>query len=98
MRILFTTNSGSKQLFTICALTLFFCLSLNAQGVSVLSFGAVPDGILRTDGAMTAGSSALTSPSGTFSTADVGKYIQVIGAGPGEHFIATERCPMARRS
>jgi hypothetical protein len=51
--------------------------------VSVLQFGAIADGILRTDGAMTAGSSVLTSPTASFSAADVGKYIQVIGAGRG---------------
>ncbi len=45
--------------------------------------GAVPDGILRNDGAMTAGSNVLTSASGSFSSKDVGKYIQVVGAGPG---------------
>jgi hypothetical protein len=50
---------------------------------SVLSYGAVADGILRTDGAMFAGSSVLTSPSGSFASGDAGKYIQVIGAGPG---------------
>ena len=51
--------------------------------LSVLSYGAVGDGILRTDGAMVAGSSVLTSPSGSFASGDAGKYIQVIGAGPG---------------
>jgi len=38
---------------------------------------------MRTDGAITAGSTALTSPSGSFSLSDVGKYVQVVGAGPG---------------
>ncbi len=57
---------------------------LNGQpNSSVTAFGAVPDGILRTDGAMTAGSALLTSPSSSFTAADVGKYIQVIGAGAG---------------
>src|SRR5579862_1923752 len=63
-----------------------FCAapSIHAQpAVSVAHFGAKADGILRTDGAMSAGSSALTSLTGTFASADVGKYIQVIGAGPG---------------
>jgi parallel beta helix pectate lyase-like protein len=32
---------------------------------------------------MSAGSTTLTSPSGSFASSDVGKYIQLIGAGPG---------------
>ena len=59
------------------------CALRGQSGVSVQSFGAVPDGIMRTDGAMVAGSAALTSASGSFTPGDVGKYIQVIGAGPG---------------
>ena len=51
--------------------------------VSVTTFGAQADGILRTDGVMNAGSSVLTSPSAFFTSLDTGKYIQVIGAGPG---------------
>ncbi len=50
---------------------------------SVLDAGAVPDGILRSDGVMTAGSAMLTSASGSFSAEDIGKYIQVVGAGMG---------------
>jgi len=50
---------------------------------SVLDAGAVADGIMRSDGVMTAGSAVLTSPSGSLSAKDVGKYIQVIGAGAG---------------
>src|SRR6185312_16046150 len=50
---------------------------------SVLKYNAKADGISRTDGSMVAGSIVLNSASGTFSSADVGKYIQVIGAGPG---------------
>ena len=72
------------------ATAIFICFAafsqatLKAQSnVSVLSFGAIPDGIMRNDGLMTAGSPTLTSSSGSFSAADVGKYIQVIGAGPG---------------
>jgi len=53
------------------------------SNVTVGAFGAVADGILRVDGAMTAGSAVLISASGSFSSADVGKYIQVIGAGRG---------------
>jgi hypothetical protein len=51
--------------------------------VSVTTFGAQADGILRTDGAMNLGSSILTSASASFTSLDAGKYIQVIGAGPG---------------
>ena len=38
---------------------------------------------MRMDGAMAAGSAALTSASGSFGAGDKGKYIQVVGAGPG---------------
>jgi len=56
----------------------------NSQAtVSVTQFGANADGILRNDGAMTAGLAVLTSSSASFSASDAGKYIQVIGAGPG---------------
>ena len=51
--------------------------------VSVTAFGAQADGILRTDGAIYAGSPVLTSASASFTALDAGKYIQVIGAGPG---------------
>lgn len=51
--------------------------------VNVTQFGAKADGILRTDGAMTAGLAVLTSRSASFGAADVGKYVQVIGAGSG---------------
>src|SRR5450432_2322882 len=66
-------------------LSVFFggCSLRGQSGVSVLSFGAVADGIMRNDGAMVAGSATLTSASGSFTPGDVGKYIQVIGAGPG---------------
>jgi len=50
---------------------------------SVLDAGAAADGIMRSDGVMTAGSAILTSTSGSFSAKDVGKYIQVVGAGAG---------------
>ena len=64
--------------------TLLMPTWLSAQSnTSVLAYGAVADGILRTDGTMLAGSAVLTSPSATFTSADVGKYVQVIGAGPG---------------
>jgi hypothetical protein len=69
-----------------CAAFSLLLLSYSLLGQStsnVLSFGAVPDGILRIDGVMLAGSSTLTSASGSFTSADAGKYIQVIGAGPG---------------
>src|ERR1700693_2732374 len=62
--------------------TFLFPLCAEAQRtITVEDFGAQPDGILRTDGATTAGSSVFTSPSGTFSPLDAGKYIQIIGAG-----------------
>jgi hypothetical protein len=67
---------------------IFLSLLLNHRAVAqlnttVTAFGAVSDGILRTDGIMTAGSAILTSPSGNFTASDSGKYIQVIGAGAG---------------
>ncbi len=74
-------------------LTIAFCLAciglaasrpLWAQTpVNVLEFGAVADGVMRKDGAMSPNSPVLTSASGSFTAADQGKYIQVIGAGPG---------------
>jgi len=66
------------------AILLLTAWSVTAQSnVSVAAFGAKGDAIMRNDGAMTAGSPILTSVSGSFSTGDVGKYVQVIGAGPG---------------
>src|ERR1700681_862269 len=77
--------TGSRRSVRLLLLLSLLALSgwpVYAQSnLSVLSFGATPDGIMRTDGAMTAGSGVLTSASGTFTSADVGKYIQVIGAG-----------------
>jgi Concanavalin A-like lectin/glucanases superfamily/Domain of unknown function (DUF2341) len=59
-------------------------LPLLAQtAFSVKDYGAKGDGVMRMDGGMIAGSAILQSPSGSFSPADVGKYIQVVGAGPG---------------
>ena len=58
-------------------------LSQAQMNVSVTTFGAQADGILRTDGAMNAGSAILTSASASFTATDTGKYMQVIGAGPG---------------
>jgi hypothetical protein len=66
----------------ILALLLPLCTQAQST-ISVADFGAQPDGILRTDGAITAGSTLLTSASGTFSPTDTGKYIQIIGAGNG---------------
>ena len=69
---------------SIACWALLTSASLDAQSsTSVLAYGAVPDGILRTDGAMSAGSAVLTSPSASFTSADIGKYVQLIGAGPG---------------
>ncbi len=56
---------------------------IGQSNVSVISYGAAADGIMRTDASMAASSAVLTSPSATFSASDVGKYVQVIGAGPG---------------
>jgi protocatechuate 3,4-dioxygenase beta subunit len=73
--------------------TIAFCLACIGMAVSrplwaqapvnVLEFGAVADGVMRKDGAMSPNSPVLTSASGSFTAADQGKYIQVIGAGPG---------------
>ena len=69
---------------TLLIFALLLPLCTQAQStISVADFGAQPDGILRTDGSITAGSSLLTSASGTFSPADAGKYIQIVGAGNG---------------
>lgn len=53
----------------------------NRETLSVLDFGAVGDGVILSDAVMTAGSPILTSASGPFSPADVGKPIFVNGAG-----------------
>ncbi len=71
------------SLFIICFALVGTSRLQGQSNSSVTAFGAVPDGILRTDGAMTAGSAAFTSPSSSFTAADVGKYIQIIGAGTG---------------
>lgn len=52
------------------------------ERISVKDFGAKGDGINRFDGAITSGTATLTSASGTFSSADIGKPIVVSGAGP----------------
>ena len=75
------------------SLTVAFCLAWTGLAatqalcasapVSVVAFGAVADGVMRKDGAMSPNSPLLTSASGSFTSADQGKYIQVIGAGPG---------------
>lgn len=50
--------------------------------VTAAAYGAKGDGQLVIDGAMGLGSSTLTSTSGLFASGDVGKAIQVKGAGP----------------
>ena len=50
---------------------------------SVLDYGAKGDAIMRTDGVMAAGAPVITSATGSFASGDIGKYIQVIGAGHG---------------
>jgi hypothetical protein len=70
----------------ICAFVLLVLTAVDAptqSSISVATFGAKADAILRTDGVMISGSPVLTSASGSFSAADIGKYVQVIGAGPG---------------
>jgi len=69
----------------LAAILVFFALPAGSAlpTLSVTQFGAKADGILRTDGAMEAGSPVLTSASGSFRPSDVGKYVQVVGAGPG---------------
>lgn len=47
---------------------------------NVAAYGAVGDGAVLTDGAMTSGSAVLTCASGPFTSADVGKWVQVKGA------------------
>lgn len=50
--------------------------------VTALAYGAKGDGQFVTDGAMSTGSAVLTSASGKFVSGDVGKAVQVKGAGP----------------
>nr|WP_159059617.1 hypothetical protein [Streptomyces antibioticus] len=51
--------------------------------VKAAAYGAVGDGKVRTDGAMTSGSAVLTcSTSAPFTAGDVGKRVMVKGAGP----------------
>lgn len=61
-------------------------LSLTSSRVSspinVRDYGARGDGGYVSDAAIAAGSNQLTSPSGRFRTADAGKPIVVLGAGP----------------
>lgn len=52
-----------------------------SSGVSAMSVGAIPDGVLYKDGAITAASVTLVCAGGAFSQADVGKPISVRGAG-----------------
>jgi hypothetical protein len=48
---------------------------------NVLDYGAVGNGKIVTDGAITATQNTLTSSSASFTSADVGKVISVVGAG-----------------
>ena len=50
---------------------------------NVVDYGATLDGNTVTDGAITATSATLTSATANFTSADVGKLIQVRGAGTG---------------
>ena len=52
---------------------------------SILTYGStiVPDGIARNTGTMAAGSAVLNDASASFVSGDVGKYIEVFGAGHG---------------
>ena len=91
MCILFNNSFVTPRHIQRCAnrclislvLVIFSSSAWSQSNTNVLSFGAIPDGLLRNDGSMVAGSATLTSASSNFSSADVGKYIQVIGAGPG---------------
>jgi hypothetical protein len=76
------SHAGLHLLLTGWLLLSGSCLRAQS-GSSVMSYGAKADGVMRTDGAMTAGSAVLTSLGGSFTSSDAGKYIQVIGAGPG---------------
>jgi hypothetical protein len=71
------------QLLLACWILLSSSCLRAQSGFNVLSYAAIPDGILRTDGAILAGSATLTSLTGSFTSSDVGKYVEVIGAGPG---------------
>ena len=80
----FRARGWAAAHFCVIFSLLFQGCSLRGQSImNVVAYGAVPDGIMRTDGAMVAGSAVLSSQSGSFTSGDVGKYIQVIGAGPG---------------
>lgn len=47
----------------------------------VRSYSAIPDGVVKADGAVASGSPAFTSASAAFTPADVGKVIGIAGAG-----------------
>lgn len=53
----------------------------NAQRISVLDFGAKGDTVTLFDGAINSTSTAFTSAAATFSFADIGKVIRILGAG-----------------
>jgi len=55
--------------------------NLNVPSISVLDYGAISDAQSVVDGQMTAGSNVLSSPSAPFHNTDVGKTIEVQGAG-----------------
>ena len=71
----YTTGSSPNPCYTAASTT--------SSTFSVKNYGAAGNGVIRVDGSMNSGSGVLTSASGTFTSADVGKYVQVIGAGPG---------------
>jgi hypothetical protein len=60
-----------------------------AQVFNILAYGAIPNCQQITNGAMTSGSSTLTSASNPFLSTDVGKKILVPGGGSGSSLLST---------
>jgi hypothetical protein len=59
-----------------------------AKSVKLSTIGAVGDGV-KARGAISLGSNVLTATTGVFSSADIGKPISVVGAGPTDHNLVT---------
>jgi hypothetical protein len=86
-----TKSKISSALFAMFFLFLTV-RSIQAQTtncVSVTTYGAKGDAIRTGDGVSTASSSVFTSSSSSFSSADVGKFIEITGAGPQGATLAT---------
>lgn len=77
-----TSNVGGTLGSTDITIVEFTSGATSSNGsVTPQEYGAVADGVIKNDGAITASDNTLTSASSAFTAADIGKKISVAGAG-----------------